>query len=108
MSMGPSSRRPPLRSMGKPLERFCQEDWRRFISFLEPGQSQRWGVVARGDSYHGNTLGALSLTGRIAMRRPYLPLLIDFPHFPPPYCYRCPYGLTFPECELECARALEN
>jgi adenosylmethionine-8-amino-7-oxononanoate aminotransferase len=76
--------------------------------FLESGQSQRWRVVARWHSYHGNTLGALSLTGRIAMRRPYLPLLIDFPHFPPPYCYRCPYGLAFPECELECAKALEN
>jgi adenosylmethionine-8-amino-7-oxononanoate aminotransferase len=75
--------------------------------FLESGQSQRWRVVARWHSYHGNTLGALSLTGRIGMRRPYLPLLIDFPHFPPPYCYRCPFGLTYPECGLECARALE-
>ena len=76
--------------------------------FLESGQSQRWRVVARWHSYHGNTLGALSLTGRIGMRRPYLPLLIDFPHFPPPYCYRCPFGLAYPECELECAKALEN
>jgi len=76
--------------------------------YLESGQSQRWRVIARWHSYHGNTLGALSLTGRIAMRRPYLPLLIDFPHFPPPYCYRCPFGLSYPKCELECARALEN
>jgi adenosylmethionine-8-amino-7-oxononanoate aminotransferase len=76
--------------------------------FLESGQSQRWRVVARWHSYHGNTLGALSLTGRISMRRPYLPLLIDFPHFPPPYCYRCPFGLTYPECGLECAKVLEQ
>ncbi len=76
--------------------------------YLESGQSQRWRVVARWHSYHGNTLGALSLTGRIAMRRPYLPLLIDFPHFPPPYCYRCPFGLIYPPCELECAKALEQ
>jgi adenosylmethionine-8-amino-7-oxononanoate aminotransferase len=76
--------------------------------FLESGQSQRWRVVARWHSYHGNTLGALSLTGRVSMRRPYLPLLIDFPHFPPPYCYRCPFVLTYPECGLECARALEH
>jgi len=76
--------------------------------FLESGQSQRWRVVARWHSYHGNTLGALSLTGRISMRRPYLPLLIDFPHFPPPYCYRCPFGLTYPECGLECAKVLEH
>ena len=76
--------------------------------YLECGQSQRWRIIARWHSYHGNTLGALSLTGRIGMRRPYLPLLIDFPHFPPPYCYRCPFGLSHPECELECAKALEN
>jgi adenosylmethionine-8-amino-7-oxononanoate aminotransferase len=75
--------------------------------FLESGQSQRWRVVARWHSYHGNTLGALSLTGRIGMRKPYLPLLIDFPHFPPPHCYRCPFGLSYPECGLECAKALE-
>jgi len=42
------------------------------------------------------------------MRKPYLPLLIDFPHFPPPYCYRCPFNLVYPQCELECAKALEN
>lgn len=76
--------------------------------YLESGQPQRWRVVARWHSYHGNTLGALSLTGRIGMRRPYLPLLIDFPHFPPPYCYRCPLGLSHPTCEIECARVLEN
>lgn len=76
--------------------------------YLESGQSQRWRVIARWHSYHGNTLGALSLTGRIGMRRPYLPLLIDFPHFPPPYCYRCPFGLSYPECEWECAKALES
>lgn len=75
---------------------------------LESGQSQRWRVVARWHSYHGNTLGALSLTGRVSMRKPYLPLLIDFPHFPPPYCYRCPFNLVYPQCELECAKALEN
>jgi adenosylmethionine-8-amino-7-oxononanoate aminotransferase len=76
--------------------------------YLESGQSSRWRVIARWHSYHGNTLGALSLTGRVGARRPYLPLLIDFPHFPPPYCYRCPYGVTHPGCELECAKALEH
>ena len=76
--------------------------------FLESGHSQRWRVISRWHSYHGNTLGALSLTGRIGMRKPYLPLLIDFPHFPPPYCYRCPFNLVYPQCELECAKSLEQ
>jgi len=76
--------------------------------YLESSRSQRWRIIARWHSYHGNTLGALSLTGRVGMRRPYLPLLVDFPHFPPPYCYRCPFSLTYPSCEIECAKALEN
>ncbi|MBM4277739.1 MAG: aminotransferase class III-fold pyridoxal phosphate-dependent enzyme [Deltaproteobacteria bacterium] len=76
--------------------------------FLESGHTQRWRVISRWHSYHGNTLGALSLTGRIGMRKPYLPLLIDFPHFPPPYCYRCPFNLSYPQCELECAKTLEQ
>jgi len=76
--------------------------------YLESSQAQRWRVIARWQSYHGNTLGALSLTGRVGARKPYFPLLIDFPHFPPPYCYRCPFGLTYPKCELECANSLEK
>jgi hypothetical protein len=76
--------------------------------FWESEHAQRWKVIARWNSYHGNTLGALSLTGRIGMRKPYLPLLIDFPHFSPPYCYRCPFNLSYPKCELECAKALEH
>jgi adenosylmethionine-8-amino-7-oxononanoate aminotransferase len=76
--------------------------------YLESGQPQRWRVAARWHSYHGNTLGALSLTGRTGMRKPYLPLLINFPHFPPPYCYRCPFDLSHPLCGLECAKALEK
>ncbi|MBM4331773.1 MAG: aspartate aminotransferase family protein [Deltaproteobacteria bacterium] len=75
---------------------------------LESGQPQRWRVASRWHSYHGNTLGSLSVTGRIGSRKPFLPLLLNFPHFPPPYCYRCPYDLVYPECNLKCAKALEN
>lgn len=76
--------------------------------FFESGETQRWRVVSRWNSYHGNTLGALSLTGRVGARRPYLPLLIPFPHFPPPYCYRCPFEMAYPSCGLECAMAFEK
>jgi len=75
---------------------------------FDSGETQRWRVASRWNSYHGNTLGALSLTGRTGSRKPYLPLLVNFPHFPPPYCYRCPFGLSHPQCELECANALEK
>lgn len=74
---------------------------------LERGEPSRYKIVARWQSYHGNTLGALSMSGNIARRRRYEPMLIDFPHIPPAYCYRCWFGKTRGECGLECAWALE-
>lgn len=75
---------------------------------LEQGDGSRYKVVARWQSYHGNTLGALSMSGNIARRRRYIPMLIDFPHIPPAYCYRCPFGKTMDTCDLDCAWALDR
>jgi adenosylmethionine-8-amino-7-oxononanoate aminotransferase len=71
------------------------------------GESKKSKIIARWQSYHGNTLGALSMSGNIARRRRYVPMLIDFPHIPPAYCYRCWFGKTCDTCDLECARALD-
>lgn len=65
-------------------------------------------VIARWHGFHGNTLGALSATGHMPRRRKYDPLLVDFPHIPACYCYRCHYGLTYPTCGVACAKALED
>ncbi len=72
------------------------------------GERDRYLTIGRWGSYHGTTLGALSVTGKPKMRRPYQPMLSEAPHIPPPYCYRCPFGLTYPECGLRCADALEE
>ncbi|MBE9605380.1 aspartate aminotransferase family protein [Acetobacteraceae bacterium H6797] len=57
--------------------------------FLEIGQPERTKVIARRQSYHGNTLGALALGGNAARREPYAPLLADaFSHVSPCYPYR--------------------
>lgn len=74
---------------------------------LLSGEPKRSKIIARWQSYHGNTLGALSISGNIARRKRYVPMLIDFPHIPPAYCYRCWYGKTRDTCDLECARALD-
>ena len=75
---------------------------------LENGQPDRYLVIARRQSYHGATLGALSATGMSGRRDKYLPLLLDFPHIAPAYCYRCPFGREHPGCDLACARELEQ
>jgi len=72
------------------------------------GEPGRYKIISRWQSYHGATLGALSVTGRVSARRPYAPLLTEMPHIPPAYCYRCPFGRTVPSCGLACAAALET
>jgi adenosylmethionine-8-amino-7-oxononanoate aminotransferase len=56
--------------------------------FVEIGQAQRTRFIARRQSYHGNTLGALSVGGNAARRRQFQPLLIDVAHVSPCYAYR--------------------
>jgi adenosylmethionine-8-amino-7-oxononanoate aminotransferase len=56
--------------------------------FVEIGQPQRTRFIARRQSYHGNTLGALSVGGNAWRRRQFEPLLIDVAHVSPCYAYR--------------------
>ena len=55
---------------------------------LESGQPQRHVVISRRQSYHGNTLGALSAGGNAFRRAPYEPLLVPMLHVSPCYAYR--------------------
>jgi len=56
--------------------------------WLEAGQPQRTTFIARRQSYHGNTLGALAVGGNEWRRAPFAPLLIDVPRVAPCYEYR--------------------
>lgn len=73
------------------------------------GEPRRHKVISRRGSYHGNTWGAMSIQG--CMRHllsyfdPMVPMAIRVPQ---PYCYRCDYGLSYPGCNIECAREIER
>jgi len=58
---------------------------------VEIGQSQRHQILSRHQSYHGSTLGALSVSGNKRRREMYLPMVREFPHISMPYCYRCAF-----------------
>lgn len=75
---------------------------------VEAGNPSKYKVVSRWVSFHGSTIGSLSMTGRTQTRKIYAPYLLDFPHIPPPYCYRCPLGKTYPGCDIDCALELER
>jgi len=74
---------------------------------LESGQQDRYRVLSRRQSYHGSTLGAMSVSGNVARRTPYEPLLAEWGHIAPCFCYHCPFEKTFPQCQLVCADDLE-
>ncbi|WP_136659092.1 aspartate aminotransferase family protein [Nitratireductor sp. XY-223] len=56
--------------------------------FIETGEPQRHRLIARRQSYHGNTLGALAAGGNEWRRRPFAPIMIDTSHIAPCYEYR--------------------
>ncbi len=74
----------------------------------EQGQGTKTRVLSRWMSYHGITMGALSMSGHTARRKRFAPLLDDLPVASPPHCYRCPFASRYPSCNMLCARELEN
>jgi adenosylmethionine-8-amino-7-oxononanoate aminotransferase len=71
------------------------------------GKSSKCKIVGRRFSYHGNTIAALSAAGT-SRRADYEHMLLDWPKIEPTFCYRCPFGKTYPGCDLDCATALER
>ena len=56
--------------------------------FVETGEPQRRAIIARRQSYHGSTLGALAAGGNAWRRAQFEPLLIETHHIDPCYAYR--------------------
>jgi 4-aminobutyrate aminotransferase len=71
--------------------------------------TRRQHIIAFFGSFHGRTLGSLSLTAsRAAYRAHFGPLIPGVHHIPYGYCHRCPYNLTYGSCGIQCVTHLEN
>lgn len=65
-------------------------------------------MIAFLGAFHGRSMGALALTASKAVhRRGFAPLLSEVTHVPYAYCYRCPYHLHYPGCDVACVRFIE-
>ena len=70
---------------------------------------QRPIVIGLLGAFHGRTMGSLSMTASKPVQRArYAPFTGGGTHIPPPYCYRCPYKLEYPSCDLYCAKILKE
>jgi adenosylmethionine-8-amino-7-oxononanoate aminotransferase len=76
--------------------------------FQNIGKPNKKKIISRYFNFHGVTMGALSATGMPDRKTPFEPLAGGFQHIAPPYCLRCPYHLKYPECNVLCARMLEQ
>jgi 4-aminobutyrate aminotransferase len=64
-------------------------------------------IVSLRHSYHGRSFLAMTLTGHAAWRAGgnYIP---GITHAASPYCFRCEFGATYPNCEIECAKDIDE
>ena len=72
------------------------------------GQPQRRVFVTLHHAYHGDTVGAMSVSDESVFTEPFTPLLFSVARAHAPYCYRCPLGLARATCAIECLRDLED
>jgi 4-aminobutyrate aminotransferase len=111
-----------LVTLAEKLAQIAPGDVPRRVSFCNSGAEAiegaiklaRWStkrdkIVAFFGSFHGRTLGALSLTARKAVQRAgFGPMLPGVVHAPYPDCYRCPFGRQEETCAVECVKHIEN
>ncbi len=64
-------------------------------------------VLTLRNCYHGGIHSMISLTAVGTWRYP-VPAVAGVKHVTPGYCYRCPFGLSYPACDLKCARDVED
>ena len=72
-------------------------------------KTRREKMISFFGAFHGRTMGALSLTGsRIRQKENFGPLVPGVTHVGYGYCYRCPYHLEYPSCNIDCVDYIEH
>jgi adenosylmethionine-8-amino-7-oxononanoate aminotransferase len=74
----------------------------------QTGNPHKFKVISRYEGYHGATMGALAASGVTKRRSTFEPFGPGYLHVFPPTCYRCPYGLEYPDCAVLCASIIEK
>ena len=73
-----------------------------------PEHQRKTGFISLSNAYHGDTIGSVSVGGIDLFHATYKPLLFHARKIDSPHCYRCAYGLTYPECQKTCIMHAER
>ena len=74
----------------------------------QSGNKKKNKFISFVNAYHGDTVGSVSVGGIDIFHKSYGSLLFETYKVPYPYCYRCPLGLKYPDCKIECLNYLET
>jgi 4-aminobutyrate aminotransferase len=112
----------PIIDLGEQLTKITPGSFPKKVFFSNSGaeaneaamKASRWHTrkplfIAYTGSFHGRSFGTMSLTGsKPVQRRHFFPLVSEVTHVPYPYCYRCPFGLEYPKCNMWCVDFIEQ
>lgn len=73
-----------------------------------PEHQRKTGFISLSEAYHGDTIGSVSVGGIDLFHALYKPLLFESHKIESPHCYRCPYRLTYPDCQKTCLMHAER
>ena len=112
----------PIVDLGEQLTKITPGSFPKKVFFCNSGaeaneaamKMARWHTrnplfLAYTGAFHGRSFGTMALTAsKPVQRRHFFPLVPEVTHVPYPYCYRCPFGLKYPECEMWCVDFIEE
>jgi adenosylmethionine-8-amino-7-oxononanoate aminotransferase len=79
-----------------------------FQYWQNTGRKRKTGFLSLDMAYHGDTVGAMSVSGVDLFNKKFEPLFFKTFKVPTPYCYRCPVGTKKGECAVECLHRVEE
>jgi taurine-pyruvate aminotransferase len=80
----------------------------RQASRISPERKGKYKIMYRDRDYHGTTIAAMSSSGQAQRKQDFGPFVEGFVEFPHCACYRCPYDKIYGQCNIECARKVED
>ena len=80
----------------------------RQAATIDPSRKGKYKILYRDRDYHGTTIAVLASSGQAERKKDFGPFPEGFVQIPHCLCYRCPFGNTYPDCEIRCAREVEK
>ncbi|MGA6927218.1 MAG: aminotransferase class III-fold pyridoxal phosphate-dependent enzyme [Desulfosarcina sp.] len=79
----------------------------RQLTTIDPKRRGKHKILYRDRDYHGTTIAVLASSGQAERKEDFGPFPEGFAQIPHCLCYRCPFEKTYPQCDIQCARAVE-